>query len=360
MRDRRTLFIVGAGASSEAGLPIAKGLIDIIANKLDFRMQNGSRLQGFGDDDILDIFQQHEKTRQGMQAYFEAAWRVRDGIVYSNSIDTFLDVHREDPRIQLCGKMAIVKSILEAEQKSKLFVDRDGRQYADLEGLRKTWFFDFARHLSDGIRTNEINRIFEKVSFVIFNYDRCVEHFMYNALRHHYGLDEADASVVMGTLKVIHPYGDIGRLPWQHKDGFSFGFTANRANMEFMASRIKTFTEQIEEQDVLFAIHREVEVADTLVFLGFSYHPENMRLLNLGEHCKTERIFGTAFGLSPSNVEEILNDLRQRIGRELIHRTIKINTPTVTELINVRRELTCSGLLQEYSRSLFSSVPGHT
>jgi hypothetical protein len=300
MRNPRALFVVGAGASREAGLPTARGLIDIIASKLDFRMQNGSRLQGFGDDHILDIFQQHEKTREGMQAYFEAAWRVRDGIVYSNSIDTFLDVHCEHQRIQLCGKMAIVKSILEAEQKSKLFVDAANRQFADLEGLRKTWYFDFARHLSDGVRMNEINRIFEKVSFVIFNYDRCVEHFMYNALRHHYGIDEAVASAVMETLKVIHPYGDIGRLPWQHKDGIPFGFTANRANIEFIASRIKTFTEQIEEREMLAAIRDEVEVADMLVFLGFSYHPGNMKLLNLGEHCKTERIFGTAVGISPS------------------------------------------------------------
>src|ERR1700693_340241 len=104
MRNPQTLFIVGAGASAEADVPTGKRLIDLVTNKLNYQFANGTRVQGSGDDDILDIFQQQTQTREGIESYFQAAWRVRDGIIYSNSIDSFMDIHRHDPKVQLCGK----------------------------------------------------------------------------------------------------------------------------------------------------------------------------------------------------------------------------------------------------------------
>jgi hypothetical protein len=342
---KQTLFIVGAGASSEAGLPTGKGLIDIIASKLDFRIKNGSRVDGFGDDDILDIFQQRTQTRPGIQSYLEAAWRVRDGVIYSNSVDSFMDVHRDDSKIQLCGKLAIVKSILEAEQKSKLFIPHETRYFSDLDGLKKTWFFDFARNINDGVPKAEISRIFEKVSSVIFNYDRCFEHFMFHALQSLYGISEADAALVMGTLKIIHPYGTIANLPWQDKEmGIPFGFFVNRLNMQFMAARIKTYSEQIEKRDLLAEISNAVSNAHSLVFLGFSYHPENMKLL--ASAGAADSIVGTAKGISASNIAVIVEQLRGFVNRNYAR---KLNPE---EPIFIR-DLTCGELLQEYSRSLF-------
>jgi hypothetical protein len=341
-----TLFIVGAGASSEAGLPTGKGLIDIIATKLDFRITHGSLVQEFGDYDILDVFQQHTRTREGIQAYLEAAWRVRDGIIYSNSIDSFMDVHRDDPKIQLCGKLAIVKSILEAEQKSKLFIPRSQRYFSDLDELKKTWFFNFAKNINDGVRKTEIARIFDKVSFVVFNYDRCFEHFMFHALQSHYGISDVDAGAVMKTLKIIHPYGTIGDLPWQDKErGIPFGFFVNRVNMEFMASRIKTYSEQLESKDLLGAISGAIRLAHTLVFLGFSYHPENMKLL-ASESCTAEHVFGTAKDISASNIAVIVDQLRGFVsGND--QRRLHPQEPIFI------RDLACADLLQEYSRTLF-------
>jgi hypothetical protein len=63
MRSPQTLFIIGAGGSGEVDMPTGMQLIDIIARKLDYQLVNGSRRHDFGDDDILDIFQQHTPTR---------------------------------------------------------------------------------------------------------------------------------------------------------------------------------------------------------------------------------------------------------------------------------------------------------
>jgi hypothetical protein len=355
MRNPQTLFIVGAGASEEAGLPIGKRLVDIIAGKLDFEVERGILREGTGDFDIIDALQQKTQTREGINTYLQAAWRVRDGIIFSNSIDSFIDVHRDDEGIQLCGKLAIAKTVLEAERSSKLFIDKPNGEFADLDGLKNTWFFDFARHLNEGVRKPEIGRIFEKVSFVVFNYDRCFEHFMYQTLRRHYGVSESEAASTMKTLAIFHPYGTIGELPWESPGGIPFGFSPNRAAMQFMVSRIKTYTERVEEREILLGIREAVKKADTLVFLGFSYHPENMKLLSPGEGCNTERVFGTAFGISDSNLEVIADQIRQMVGRKLSQTTTTAFSTKVWEPIYVHNNLTCRGLLQEYSRSLFAA-----
>src|SRR5712692_6802353 len=130
MRDPLTVFVVGAGASEEAGLPIGKELVDDIVNRLGYAVIHGSVSES-GDRDILDVLQQYAQDRAGINSFLEAARRVCDGAVYSNSIDSFIDVHRDDANIQVCGKLAIAKSILEAESKSKLYIDRRGVNFAD-------------------------------------------------------------------------------------------------------------------------------------------------------------------------------------------------------------------------------------
>jgi hypothetical protein len=349
MRNPKTLFIIGAGASREANLPTGKELTEIISRRLDYRVANGSRIQGHGDDDILDIFQQRTQTREGIDAYLQAAWRIRDGIVYSKSIDSFIDLHRDDERIQLCGKLAIVKSILEAEKNSYLYIDSQTEQF-DVANLKESWFFEFAKNLNDGVRKPEIAKMFEKVSFVIFNYDRCFEHFMFHAIQQLYGVPDAEAADVMSQCRIVHPYGTIGELPWQDKEGIPFGFKANRANLEFMAQRIRTYTEQVQRSETLSALKTVVAEADTLVFLGFSYHPENMKLLSLENPGKTERVLGTAKGISPSDVEKI----QQQIRRMAAGKALQLpGQDAFSEQLFIK-DLTCSELLQHYSRTLFT------
>jgi hypothetical protein len=80
-------------------MPTGRELIDIIASKLNYQLENGVLRAGEGDPDILDMLQQHTQTREGIMALLEAAWRIRDGIIYSKSIDSFMDGHRHDERI---------------------------------------------------------------------------------------------------------------------------------------------------------------------------------------------------------------------------------------------------------------------
>ena len=233
-----------------------------------------------------------------------------------------------------------------------MYVNAETGQYRELNELKKSWFFDFAKNLNDGVPKQEIYRIFDKVTFVIFNYDRCFEHFMFNTLRQLYGLSEQEAAEIMQRLKIIHPYGTIGELPWQSPEGIPFGFTANRANMEYMIRRIKTYTEQIEKSATLGALKDAVVNADTIVFLGFSYHPENMKLLTVDHSGAIERVFGTAKDISAADIAIIKKHVRHMVGGA------PLGTRGMGGLLNEQlfiNDQPCVGLLQEFSRSLFAS-----
>jgi hypothetical protein len=358
MRAAKTVFIVGAGASNEVGVPFGREFIEIIAEKLNYRFKGPSLDPDFGDPEILDVIQQYAQDRQTLNRYLDGARRIREGILFSRSIDAFIDVHRDDQIIQKLGKLSIAKTILEREQRSYMYISPPSDSFQDVQRLAKSWFVNLSRGLNEGVRKEEINRIFERAAFVVFNYDRCVEHFLYNNLLKHYGADAVAAKAVMGTLKIYHPYGKVADLPWESAGGIPFGFPANRPNLMQAASQIKTYTERIESDDALKTIRGEIAEAETLVFLGFSYQESNMTLLDPGCEGVVRNVFGTSFGISASDVEEIKNQVRRLVRRNLTEHKVRGGLEEIGERINIRSDLQCAGLLDEYSRMLFAAGRG--
>ena len=94
----------------------------------------------------------------------------------SLSIDNLMDAHRTDEDISFIGKLAITKAILAAERKSKLYRKPGEREFtfADIAG---TWLMPFFQIASEGVKENAA-QIFENVTFIVFNYDRCIERFL--------------------------------------------------------------------------------------------------------------------------------------------------------------------------------------
>jgi hypothetical protein len=133
MFGSKTVFVLGAGASSEAGLPTGAGLIPILRNKLNFKHEMGVRQIG-GDPSLFEALRRNAVfTSQDVNLYSEAGRKIYSGLPLANSIDDFLDMHRDDKFIQACGKLAIVQSILEAERSSKLFFDHRELRNLDID-----------------------------------------------------------------------------------------------------------------------------------------------------------------------------------------------------------------------------------
>jgi hypothetical protein len=182
-----TVFIVGAGASCEAGLPSGFQLASTIAEKLDIRAPRHRMGEPSGDPYIAEVIMRYAEQHGGGSAeYFSSCLEISKGLPLSNSIDEYMDSRKDDKRIQACGKIAIVASILTEEHKSKLHNDpfgKNNRPIFDSGSLDDTWYIKFFRMLSSGVDQNHVQSIFNNVSFVVFNYDRCIEFFLGEALQ---------------------------------------------------------------------------------------------------------------------------------------------------------------------------------
>lgn len=321
MFKSKTVFIVGAGASCEAGLPSGDALKEQIARLLDIRFDDwGSTLKS-GDHQIVHALREavrHEGGGQGdINPYLYKAWRIRDVVpTASISIDNFLDAHRGDAEMELCGKLGIVKSILDAEHVSKLKPLKDDSQGRfDLKGLKGTWYVSFLQMLTEGVRKDEVATIGDNVSIITFNYDRCIEHFLAQGLADYYDLQYTKAQEIVKTIPVFHPYGSVGALPWQDLQN-SIPFGSQRADLLSISRQIKTFTEGLDDEKIIREMHNTIGAARTVIFLGFAFHPLNMELLTPGYDTSVQRIYATTLGLSNSDERVIEGDILNMLGKD--------------------------------------------
>jgi hypothetical protein len=339
------VFILGAGASAEVKLPVGTELKERIARALDFRMEFGHLKQG--DAVLVDALRLHIHQQRGPNdtgdAYGYAARRIRDAMPQASSIDNYIDAHRGDEPIERCGKLAIVRCILTAERQSPMFVDRSksdsGMRH---EILATTWYNSLWQALSENCRRSDLESRFSSVSIVSFNYDRCIEHYLFHAVQNYYQVSAETAAALVKRIAIFHPYGRVGSLPWQGEaTAIEFGGEVHAPQLLELSSQIKTFTEGSDPSSSdISAIRASLQVAQRLVFLGFAFHSQNLALL-WPEKTTGGPSFcvGTARGISNSDLDLIREELEGLTG---------IGGPALT----LRNDLTCYQLFSDYRRSL--------
>ena len=208
MFKRQTLFVLGAGSSVEAGLPTGKDMAITIGKKMDIRFEGFNQPTGEGDFQLFG--QLTNSLRDHANEFQQAAWVIRDGIRFSQSIDDFLDQHRSNAYVNFYGKAAIAKTILEAEQNSKLYFNRfEGQEMFDVSAIANTWFVKFMYMLGRGVPKENVREILDNVAFIVFNYDRCMEFFLTHALSRLYRIHEDEARGIVADLHIVHPYGAV-------------------------------------------------------------------------------------------------------------------------------------------------------
>ena len=109
-----TVFVIGAGASKEANLPTGNELKSKIATLLGMVQKGGEDIV-----EALRISTLNDGSAD-IKPYLEAARHIKDALPLAISIDNFIDAHRNNNKIALCGKLAITLSILDAERRSLL------------------------------------------------------------------------------------------------------------------------------------------------------------------------------------------------------------------------------------------------
>lgn len=308
MPIKPTVFIIGAGASNEVGLPIGSGLREVIAAKLAIEIDYIAGIKS-GDRAVIEAMKTLAGVNQASgDLYFKGALAIKNAMTadLAPSIDSFLDHHADKPELVTVGKLAISCSILEAEKASRLR-HKDQGMAPTLSKAKGTWYPAFLNLIGSAAKATKIEDIFDSITIVCFNYDRCIEQYLTYALRAKFLCSEADANRIVGRLKIFHPYGTVGSLPGLHGSSkiIPFGANGSAAMVRDAANGIRIFTEQWEDKAALGQIHEAIQGADALVFLGFGFIFQNMELLRISNNCRASDVFYTAMGVSQSDRKHV-------------------------------------------------------
>jgi hypothetical protein len=190
----------------------------------------------------------------------------------------------------------------------------------------------------------DISNIFDNVSVITFNYDRCIERYLVHSLENYLGLNATEAELLMSRLTIVHPYGQVGKLPTSTVGGVAFGERIHSSKLPAVAAQIRTFTERVESDDVLSLMHSLLYEAEVVVYLGFSFGDMNMDLMSLSQS-RDRVVYGTSFGISKANQRVIEQDILAAMG------------PDQSLVAGVTLEpMTCVDIMNAYWRPIIRGV----
>src|SRR3989344_2851883 len=307
----KTVLVLGAGSSVEFGLPAGEELARRIAHGVNFHFEAGTLARG--DGRLFEALARTGPSNRG--EYLRAGRLISDGLPLARSIDDFLFNHGHDRIVVQLGKAAIVAKILEAERGSPLARVLEGGSTGIHGLLAETWAYRLFSFLHTGVRLDAVDALFSDLVIINFNYDRCVEAFFLLAVQAAYGLSEAEAAKAVSRLEILHPYGQVGTLPWQSKSGPQVPFGANSFDdaLAGLGETIKTFTEQAHDMDEVDLWRRHLRTAGQIIYLGFGFHKQNVELLSeeLRRDGPWPPSYATAFGTSGTDREVFAARIKQ-------------------------------------------------
>lgn len=315
----KTLFIVGAGASFEVGLPLGADLTTRIANALDFRSSRGASSERDLVRAAISVLCKRPNAARDANGLFAKASQISRALATAASIDVFIDNHSHDSDVAIIGKLGIAACLIEAERNSMLCPPHPASPI-NLAGVPDNWFVRLFHILAEGIKAHSIESMFDNVEFVVFNYDRCIELFLEQAISSRFLIDLSRARrIVRDHCPILHVYGSLGSI-FDNDRTIDFGcrldpgtFIAGDTVVR-MSENLRTFAEA-EAGANGPQVKKFVSGAHRLVFLGFGFHPQNVELLKV-DSSDIREYRATVFGMSDSNQIEVREILSSIVGRK--------------------------------------------
>lgn len=157
-------------------MPVGGALSATIADKTHIKYKDYGHTLASGDAAVTNALKRMASDRGiDFNKWRAESCSIREGIHHSRSIDAYLNTHKDNEAVKIAGKLAIVQSILEAENDSD--VQHSHGQWQNTDRVLQSWFPDLFYFMQDGVGgSSDVRDIFRNVSFISFNYDRCLEH----------------------------------------------------------------------------------------------------------------------------------------------------------------------------------------
>ncbi len=264
MITKPTVLVLGAGASAHINYPIGCTLREKIIKNLSTEstteFQQIAR-EGFSEEQISNFVSKFRNC----------------GVI---SIDAFLEHQIQYREI---GRLAIAQALIPCENLDTLF---------PIDTI--TWYAHLFKEMSCTFEQFDQNQI----SFIIFNYDRSLEHFFFISLSNLYEKSSDEVAKKLAKLKFIHIYGYLDDLIWQNPKGRDYTKKCSPAQLRQAASKIRIIHDDVSNDEILKEAYNCLNKASLICFLGFGYDPVNMDRIRLNSlEPKARLIQGTCHDL---------------------------------------------------------------
>ena len=307
----RTVFILGAGASKPYGFPLGEELVQEIIDRLHFTSFH--RGMPTKNNNELGIILLDRFDLDYINSFRNAL--IKSGTF---SIDSFL-TNRDDFRT--IGKMCIAYILMAYEKKS-----------LSGDSLFQTgnWYKLFWNRINTFKESKEFD-----FSIYTFNYDRSLEYYIYSTFKNLNNATDNYLNQYFNNFPITHLHGDLGTLKFMNQNqSIPYGnldFLKNAKALEEVSQWIDVIYE-VNENEKFIKLHKELGKAQQIIFMGFGFHPDNMRRIQLNKFLANTKLFATAFKMTEmeliSAFSPILGDYTKkypdnkwRFGKALLRTT---------------------------------------
>lgn len=282
MIEYSSVFVLGAGAHVSYGFPSGQSLKEACVV---------CASEGSGDDKSDFAFWRFGET-QGVHPQQISGTECDEFIIALSkcghpSIDAFLNVNRHRKDFQIIGKATIAQVLLSVEQERESTEESKSHAESDDD-----WLSYLFAEMLDGVSSSDEFGMTSKVGFVTFNYDRFLERWLFERIKHSFTLDNDKAFELLGRIPVHHVYGTLG--------AFDPNYYVADANWIEAAKNIKTIFDAEHDPVALNTCKDLIANAEKICLLGFGFHQENIQLLELPDRAmpNKKRVLCSRFGLT--------------------------------------------------------------
>ncbi|GHT79391.1 hypothetical protein FACS1894130_07950 [Spirochaetia bacterium] len=295
-----TVFVIGAGASAEIGMPVGNELKKNITKFLNQKDRPTETAIKQAIDGSIMLFS-NEKGYD-FSNLRTVADKITTALPLAESIDNYLNAHKGNKEVEVVGKIGIVYSILHAEAYSKL----KNTSVIPFTEIEKTWYTALFKKIIQGCQIEQFKEKLKEITFITFNYDRSLEYYLYHAIQTYFDISAEQSKSIVNDIYVYHPYGQAGFLPFQDGPDFiEYGELPSAQQVYTFSKQIKTFMEGVDaNSDTYKKIVNSLVEANRVIFLGFAYYKQNIDLLYPQKIHMWKKVNGTTPPFSSASIRQ--------------------------------------------------------